>query len=62
MQRISIKKSLVLALFEIIEKTKRSASRITQQDVGYFRLMIDLASLGTPENKKRFKHSPLNKM
>lgn len=62
MQRISIKKSLVLALFEIIEKTKRSASRNTQQDVGYLRLIIDLASLESRENKKRFKLSPLNKM
>ena len=34
--------------------------RITQEDLGYLRLLIDLASLEAKDNKKKIKNSPLN--
>jgi hypothetical protein len=34
--------------------------RITQEDLGYLRLLIDLASVDTKEEKKKNKNTPLN--
>mgnify|MGYP003513454021 CR=1 len=34
--------------------------RITQEDLGYLRLLIDLASLESKDDKKKIKNTPLN--
>lgn len=34
--------------------------RITQEDLGYLRLLIDLASADSKDNKKKTKNTPLN--
>lgn len=34
--------------------------RITQEDLGYLRLLIDIASLETKDNKKEIKKTSLN--
>lgn len=34
--------------------------KITQEDLGYLRLLIDLASVESKENKKKIKNSHLN--
>ncbi len=34
--------------------------RITKEDLGYLRLIIDLASTESKDNKKKIKNMPLN--
>ena len=34
--------------------------RITQEDLGYLRLLIDLASLESKDDKKKKENTPLN--